>query len=879
MRELLKTIFSPTQYMPHGSCYLWQTSLVWLHLLSDLLTAIAYFSITAILLYFACKRKNELPFLGVFILFGAFITLCGLGHLLEVWTLWHPAYWFSGVEQTLTALVSCYTALQLATLLPQFLALKTPEQLEAVNQELQNQIVERQQTEQILQNIVVATSSVTGEEFFPALVENLAKALDVTYIIVSERINNSFKLKTLAIWGKGKIRDNIKYNFLDLPCRAVINQERLLYYPQKIQEYFPKKTILQNMKAESYLGVPLLDENQQVIGVLSVVNNKQLANEDNIIAMVRVFAARATSELLRQRAEIARRKAYDELENRVQKATEGLRLRTAELVEANTILETQIKEKVAAGLAIQAREIRLKKQQTGLLKLAKNKNLYEGNLQAALQEITELASNILNVEKTSVWLYSEDKSELKCADSYEISTTQHSQENLLFTGKIPLLFQNINYPDIILENNEDNIDKHLNTQVKLVDYFSPISVSSTLNIPINFKGQITGFICLDNKGNNRNWEVEEQNFGSYLAYMTALAMESRDRLQAEFNLRQKNQELATTLQQLQTAQQELIQSEKMVALGQLVAGVAHEINTPLGAINSSINSIANFWKTYLEKLPIFFKELSPERQEDFFALLKKSNSGRTSLSTREQRQIKRNLVSQLKTYLVDRGTTIANYLVGIGVYDNLEEFLPLLRDSNSEEILKIAYQFANVQTSSHTIRTAAERAAKVVFALKTYARYDSTGEKIKANVLEGIETVLTLYHNKIKHGVEVIKEFDNSLPPIECYPDELNQVWTNLIHNALQAMEYHGSLTIQATHSDANIKVSITDSGQGIPPEIMSKIFQPFFTTKPAGEGSGLGLDIVKKIVEKHDGNIEVKSLRGKTTFIVYLPIKKMEIK
>ena len=876
MWELLKTIFSPTQYMPHGSCYLWQTSLVWLHLLSDLLIAIAYFSIPAMLLYFLCKRKKEVPFLGVFILFGAFIILCGFGHLLEIWTLWHPAYWFAGVEQALTALVSCCTALQMATLLPQFLALKTPEQLEAVNRELQHQIVERQQAEQILQNIVVATSSVTGEEFFPALVENLAKALDVTYVIVSEKFNDSFELKTLAIWGEGKIRDKIEYNFLNLPCGAVINEEKILYYPQKIQETFPDKTILQKMKAESYLGMPLLDENQQVIGVLCVVSNNTLADPENAMAMMKVFATRATSELLRQRAEIARRQAYDELEIRVQEATEGLRLRTAELVEANTVLEREIEEKVAAWLAIKARENRLRKQQTGLLKLAKSKNLYEGNLQAALQEITELASHILHVEKTSVWLYSEDKSELKCADSYEESTTQHSKENSLFTRGDSLLFQNVNYRDMIIE---DNIDRHLNTQEKLVDYFSPIPVSSTLNIPINFKGKITGFICLDDKGNNRNWEVEEQNFGSYLAYMTALAMESRDRLQAEFNLRQKNQELATTLQQLQTAQQELIQSEKMVALGQLVAGVAHEINTPLGAINSSINSIANFWETYLEKLPIFFKELSPQWQEDFFTLLKKSNSGRTSLSTREQRQIKRNLVSQLKTNLVDQSTTIANYLVGIGVYDNLEEFLPLLRDSNSEEILKIAYQFANVQTSSHTIRTAAERAAKVVFALKTYARYDSTGKKIKANVLEGIETVLTLYHNKMKHGVEVIKEFDSSLPPIECYPDELNQVWTNLIHNALQAMEYSGNLTIQATQADADLKVSITDSGQGIPPEILSKIFQPFFTTKPAGEGSGLGLDIVKKIIEKHDGKIEVKSVPGQTTFTVYLPINKMEIK
>ncbi|MDY7006500.1 MAG: ATP-binding protein [Cyanobacteriota bacterium] len=876
MWELLKTIFSPTQYMPHGSCYLWQTPLVWLHLLSDLLIAIAYFSIPIMLLYFLCKRKNEVPFLGVFTLFGAFIILCGFGHLLEIWTLWHPAYWFSGVEQALTALVSCYTALQLATLLPQFLALKTPEQLEVVNRELQHQIVERQQAEQILQNIFVATSSVTGEEFFPALVENLAKALDVTYVIISERINDSFELKTLAIWGEGKIRDNIQYNFLNLPCGIVIDREELFCCPQKIQEKFPNKTILQNMKAESYLGMPLLDEHQQVIGVLCVVSNKILADPENATAMMKVFATRATSELLRQRAEIARRQAYDELEIRVQEATEGLHLRTAELVEANAVLEREIQTKNVVESAIRARGNRLKKQQNGLLKLAKSKNLYEGNLQAALQEITEIASNILNVKKTSVWLYSEDKSELKCADLYEISTTEHRQETSLFTGEIPPLFQDFNERDI---NLEDNIDNPLNTQAKLVDYLCPISVSSTLNIPINFKGQIIGFICLDNNGNNRSWEVEEQNFGSYLAYMTALAMESRDRLQAEFNVRQKNQELASTLQQLQTAQQELIQSEKMVALGQLVAGVAHEINTPLGAINSSINSIANFWETYLEKLPIFFKELSPERQEDFFSLLKKSNSGRTSLSTREQRQIKRNLVSQLKTHLVDRGTTIANYLVGIGVYDNLEGFLPLLRDSNSEEILKIAYQFANVQTSSQTIRTAAERAAKVVFALKTYARYDSSGEKVTANILEGIETVLTLYHNKIKHDVEVIKEFDSSLPPIQCYPDELNQVWTNLIHNALQAMEYDGNLTIQATQSGADIKVSITDSGQGIPPEIMSQIFQPFFTTKPAGEGSGLGLDIVRKIIEKHDGNIEVKSEPNQTTFTVYLPINRMEKK
>jgi signal transduction histidine kinase len=159
-----------------------------------------------------------------------------------------------------------------------------------------------------------------------------------------------------------------------------------------------------------------------------------------------------------------------------------------------------------------------------------------------------------------------------------------------------------------------------------------------------------------------------------------------------------------------------------------------------------------------------------------------------------------------------------------------------------------------------------------VFALKSYARYDTTGEKIEINITDGIETVLTLYHNQLKQGVEVIRNYAD-LPAVLCYPDELNQVWTNLVHNALQAMNNKGTLTIDATQQDTRVLISITDSGKGIPPEIKSKIFEPFFTTKPAGEGSGLGLDIVKKIIEKHEGTIEVKSVPGQTTFTVSIPI------
>ena len=146
MWELVKNIFSPTQYMPHGHCYLWQTPLVWLHITGDFLIAIAYYSIPVMLIYFVFKRR-DVPFLGIFALFGAFIILCGTGHLLEIWTLWHSAYWLSGIEKAITALVSCYTAGSMVTLLPQFLSLRTPQELEEINLKLQREIVVREDAE------------------------------------------------------------------------------------------------------------------------------------------------------------------------------------------------------------------------------------------------------------------------------------------------------------------------------------------------------------------------------------------------------------------------------------------------------------------------------------------------------------------------------------------------------------------------------------------------------------------------------------------------------------------------------------------------------------------------------------------------------------
>ncbi|MGK7877396.1 MAG: response regulator [Xenococcaceae cyanobacterium] len=353
MWEILKNIFSPSQYMPHGHCYLWQSQLVWLHVVSDLLIAIAYFSIPAMLIYFVYKR-SDVPFSRVFVLFGAFIIACGTGHLLEIWTLWHPAYWLSGIEQAITALISCYVALEMVTLLPQFLVLQTPEQLEALNRELQHEIVERQQAEQTLHRIVTGTASVTGEEFFSALVQNLTMALDIRHAFVAEVVSNQpKKLKTLAFWADGKREDNFEYDLTDTPCELVVEHAKLYYYPDKVQELFPKALGLKAMEALCYLGIPLWDGEQQVIGTLCINNDRPLANEENAKVIMRVFAARAAAELKRQRVQAVRWRTCDELAILLKVATQGLRQRTAELVKANAALKREISDRNKAEESLQ----------------------------------------------------------------------------------------------------------------------------------------------------------------------------------------------------------------------------------------------------------------------------------------------------------------------------------------------------------------------------------------------------------------------------------------------------------------------------------------------------------------------------------------------
>ncbi len=413
--------------------------------------------------------------------------------------------------------------------------------------------------------------------------------------------------------------------------------------------------------------------------------------------------------------------------------------------------------------------------------------------------------------------------------------------------------------------------------------FGRLGIKTNIVAPLITHGEVIGILSISRGLEQPDYTENDTRLAETISGQIANGIENSRLLITEQILRQaaesanrqlseKNDELNRTLETLQATQQELIQAEKMAALGQLVAGVAHEVNTPLGAIRASINNITKALENSITHLPRIFQTLSAERQADFFELVRRSGTMQTTLSSREARRKRRALQQQLTDYDIREADSMAYMLVNMGVYEDIELFIPLLSQPDAMFVLQAAYNLSVQQNNSKNIEMATEKAGKVVFALKRYVHHDPSGEKIEADITEGLEVVLTIYHNQLKQGVEVVRQYE-PIPKIKCYPDELNQVWTNLIHNAIQAMGQQGRLLLRVYEQDNQVNVAVQDNGPGIPLEIQEQIFEPFFTTKQSGEGSGLGLDIARKIIQKHDGRIAVESQVGQTTFTVSLPI------
>lgn len=405
-------------------------------------------------------------------------------------------------------------------------------------------------------------------------------------------------------------------------------------------------------------------------------------------------------------------------------------------------------------------------------------------------------------------------------------------------------------------------------------YISQQKVKSLLCTPILKQGQLMGIMYLEN---NLTSDVFTQNRVSLLELISAQLAISIDNAIIYQNLEQKVDErtkkLESTLTKLQSTQDELIESEKMAALGKLVANVAHEINTPMGAIKASAVEIEESQGRLLQSMNWLIENSNKPEREQVFNLIEKLQANSEYLSTREIRNLKRKLKKELEELGVKEYDLLASDLAMHQFQYSIEEFKNLFLNKNAVALLKFAFDLLQLSKNTKTINTAVEKSTKLISSLKIYSRKNQNQNKQTVNLRENIEEVLLLYRNLTRSkNVEVNTSYENELL-LEANPSELAQVWTNIIHNALHALPNEGGiLNITGKSEEGILIISISDNGIGIPEDIQDKIFSPFFTTKAVGEGTGLGLGIVQKIIKAHGGEISFESKQGKgTTFFVKL--------
>jgi signal transduction histidine kinase len=290
----------------------------------------------------------------------------------------------------------------------------------------------------------------------------------------------------------------------------------------------------------------------------------------------------------------------------------------------------------------------------------------------------------------------------------------------------------------------------------------------------------------------------------------------------------------------------------------------------LGAISSSASSIQATLTDALPGAVAFLLSLGDEDRRTFWDVVLWCASRAEPLAAGSAWERRRSLQARLEAGGVASARRLATLLSDLGAEALLEAMPDLVTHPLCLDLLEAASPVVSSFTLAQIIEVAAQKGAGVVSALRQYLKNEPAGTQALVDVEHDLEVVLTLLQNKVKNHVRVERRFSGVR--VWGSSAELSQVWMNLINNAVQAMDYHGTLVLTTESGEGLVRVSVTDSGPGIPPEVRDRIFEPFFTTKAQGEGMGLGLDISRKIVEDHRGRIVVDSRPGRTVFTVELP-------
>jgi len=337
--------------------------------------------------------------------------------------------------------------------------------------------------------------------------------------------------------------------------------------------------------------------------------------------------------------------------------------------------------------------------------------------------------------------------------------------------------------------------------------------------------------------------------------------------------------LRTVTSRLRSTESMLIQNEKMAALGTLAAGLAHELNNPAAAIRRSAAQLRDTLAERERLAAELITLTNDPHQKEMLGSLQAETMDRVAtpppydpltISEHEDQ-----LQEWLEDHRVGQEWELAPVLASFGwTRDELEQLDERFSPIQLPVVLRWLAANSSVYDLLEEVGKSAEAMSEIVKAVKTYSYLDRAPIQ-EVDVRESLENTLVLLRPKIKAGVSIKRDYADDVPRIEAYGSELNQVWTNIIDNAIDAMEAQGELALRTRARDSEVMVEIVDNGAGIPSELQPRIFEPFFTTKAPGVGTGLGLHIAYNIVvHKHQGQIKVESRPGETRFQVMLPVR-----
>ncbi|MBP0018834.1 MAG: PAS domain S-box protein [Cyanobacteria bacterium SBLK] len=764
---------------------------------------------------------------------------------------------------------------------------------------------DRDRREQALRSIVEGTAAQTGEGFFRACVKSLALALEVSHVLVAEIEYREERAiaNAIAFWTETDFGDNFQYDLSATPCYNVFESGSLCRYNNAVQSHFPDDPYLAPLNAESYVGIPLVDSQETVVGLIAVLHTEPLEDSEIQSSILEIFAARAGAEIERLRSEKAlqdkdtllqmtlatgkmgcwswnrhtnavtwsdgvetilglpsgyfggkledflalvhpeeREKVLQSidkafategeynLEHRILlpdgniqwlRATGGIwRNEKGEAIGlVGSVLNDTQRKNAEIALIESAEQIHQQALQEQLLNQIANQIRTSLDLHRILDTTVREIQRFLEIDRCHFAWYVRDAREAYwnviaevCKPNLPSFVGQHHAANFGALSELLLRQQILRLDDAAMVRDS-----------ALREALTELGNQSLLVLPVRSESGNFGIIACIHHQAARPWQDDEVEFLEAVVAQVAIALNQSDLLAQS---QERARELEVLLTQLQRTQTQLIQSEKMSSLGQMVAGVAHEINNPVSFIHGNIVHANEYMNDVMGLLDLYRKHY-PQPHPD-----------------------------------------ICNEIDAID-FDFLKE---------------------DLQKIFQSMRVGTDRIQEIVKSLRTFSRLDEAEVK-DVNLHEGIDSTLMILQTRLRAQdwrpkIAVIKDY-GQLPRVQCYAGQLNQVFMNIISNAIDALEERdrdrtpaqmeenpSQIRIKTRQKGNTIAIRIRDNGPGMSETTRAKLFDPFFTTKGVGKGTGLGLSISYQIVtEKHNGRLSCLSDLGNTTFIIEIPI------